>query len=145
MARGLDISRITHVFNIDTPEYPENYMHRIGRTGRATEQGVSFVFTTEAENDRISAIEELMNQEVQIMPFPDEVRVESQLLEEERPQVKEHYNPIKLTEEDTPGPAFHEKKTKNQKVNLGGSYKRKIKEKYKKPKTRGDKKQQKRK
>lgn len=76
-------------------------MHRIGRTGRATEQGVSFVFTTEAENDRISAIEELMNQEVQIMPFPDEVRVESQLLEEERPQVKEHYNPIKLTEEDT--------------------------------------------
>lgn len=68
MARGLDISRITHVFNIDTPEYPENYMHRIGRTGRATEQGVSFVFTTEAENDRISAIEELMNQEVQIMP-----------------------------------------------------------------------------
>ena len=35
MARGLDLNDITHVINFDTPRFPENYMHRIGRTGRA--------------------------------------------------------------------------------------------------------------
>jgi ATP-dependent RNA helicase RhlE len=39
MARGLDLERISHVINFDTPAYPENYMHRIGRTGRAEERG----------------------------------------------------------------------------------------------------------
>ena len=62
-----------------------------------------------------------------------------ELIEEERPQLKEHYNPHKRTFEDAPGPAFHEKSEKNQKENLGGSYQRIIAKKYKKPQTRGDK------
>ena len=47
MARGLDIDNISHVINFDTPTYPENYMHRIGRTGRAEREGQSIVFSTE--------------------------------------------------------------------------------------------------
>jgi len=51
MARGLDLEKITHVINFDTPEYPENYLHRIGRTGRAELQGKSILFYTKKEED----------------------------------------------------------------------------------------------
>jgi ATP-dependent RNA helicase RhlE len=61
------------------------------------------------------------------------------LIPEEKPRVFEVNNPSKNKDLDVPGPAFHEKKDKNKKVKLGGSNKREITKKYKKPKTRGDK------
>ncbi|MBQ0788277.1 MAG: DEAD/DEAH box helicase [Oceanihabitans sp.] len=140
MARGLDIDNVSHVINFDTPDFPENYMHRIGRTGRAEREGQSIIFSTEKEQEYIENIEELMQMEIPFVPFPDEVQISDELIEEERPQIKEHNNPHKrLKDEDAPGPAFHEKSEKNSKENLGGSYKFKIAAKYKKPKTRGDK------
>jgi len=139
MARGLDIANISHVINFDTPDFPENYMHRIGRTGRAEREGQSIVFSTEKEQESIESIEALMKIEIPLIEFPDEVEISKELLEEERPQIREHNNPIKRKDEDAPGPAFHEKSEKNRKENLGGSYKFKIAAKYKKPKTRGDK------
>ena len=80
-----------------------------------------------------------MKMSIPKIDFPEDVEISTELIEEERPQIKEHYNPIKRTDENAPGPAFHEKKDKNKKENLGGSYKFKIAAKYKKPKTRGDK------
>ncbi len=140
MARGLDIDNVSHVINFDTPDFPENYMHRIGRTGRAEREGQSIIFSTEKEQEYIENIEELMQMEIPFVAFPDEVQISDELIEEERPQIKEHNNPHKrLKDEDAPGPAFHEKSEKNSKENLGGSYKFKIAAKYKKPKTRGDK------
>ena len=138
MARGLDIDEISHVINFDTPDFPENYIHRIGRTGRAEKEGFSIVFSTEKEQEYIDAIEELMQMKIVLKAIPENVEISTELLEEERPQIKERYNPLKRTEEKK-GASFHEKKDKNKKENLGGSYKRKIKQKYKKPKTRGDK------
>jgi ATP-dependent RNA helicase RhlE len=140
MARGLDIDNISHVINFDTPEYPENYMHRIGRTGRAEKEGHAIVFSTEAEQEHIETIEGLMQMKIAVSELPGTVEISTELIEEERPHHKEHYNPLKRnTDDDAPGPAFHEKKDKNKKENLGGSYKFKIAKKYKKPKTRGDK------
>ena len=139
MARGLDIDNISHVINFDTPEYPENYVHRIGRTGRAERQGASIVFSTENEQEYIEQIEALMKMSIPKIDFPEDVEISTELIEEERPQIKEHYNPIKRTDENAPGAVVHEKKDKNKKENLGGSYKFKIAAKYKKPKTRGDK------
>ena len=140
MARGLDIDSISHVINFDTPEYPENYMHRIGRTGRAEKEGHALVFTTESELDALENIEDLMQMKVPILELPEVVEISTELIEEERPQLKERYNPLKRnTEDDAPGPAFHEKKDKNKKENLGGKYRREIAKKYKKPKTKGDK------
>ncbi len=49
MARGLDISDITHVINFEMPEMPEQYMHRIGRTGRADASGIAISFVTPRE------------------------------------------------------------------------------------------------
>ncbi|PIA77735.1 DEAD/DEAH box helicase [Gaetbulibacter sp. 4G1] len=139
MARGLDIDNVSHVINFDTPDYPENYMHRIGRTGRAERKGESLVFSTEKELEAIKNIEGLMQMEIPLIKIPDNVEITTELIEEERPQIKERNNPTKRKDEDAPGPAFHEKSEKNSKENLGGSYKFKIAKKYKKPKTRGDK------
>lgn len=139
MARGLDIDNISHVINFDTPEYPENYMHRIGRTGRAEREGQSLVFATEKEQESIEGLETLMQMTIPVIELPETIEISTELIEEERPQIKEHNNPIKRKDEDAPGPAFHEKSEKNSKENLGGSYKFKIAAKYKKPKTRGDK------
>lgn len=139
MARGLDIEQVSHVINFDTPDYPENYMHRIGRTGRAEKQGEALVFTTPKETEFLEEIENLMELEVPREPLPSSVQISDQLITEEQPVVREINNPSKFTDEDAPGPAFHEKSEKNKKENLGGSYRREIAKKYKKPKTRGDK------
>ena len=60
MARGLDLDLISHVINFDTPSFPENYMHRIGRTGRAEQKGRSLLFYTDKERSSKEAIEKLM-------------------------------------------------------------------------------------
>ncbi len=139
MARGLDIDHVSHVINFDTPHFPENYMHRIGRTGRAEREGHALLFSTEVEHDFVTTIEDLMQTEIPLKELPEDVAISTDLIEEERPQNKEHNNPIKRRDEDVAGPAFHEKKEKNKKENLGGSYHRDLAKKYKKPKTRGDK------
>ncbi|WP_425075748.1 DEAD/DEAH box helicase [Psychroserpens sp. S379A] len=139
MARGLDIENISHVINFDTPKYPENYMHRIGRTGRAEQQGQALTFSTEKEQEAIETIQDYMEMQIPVIDFPETVEISKQLIEEERPQIRERNNPTKRKSDEEPGAAFHEKKDKNKKENLGGSYKFKIAAKYKKPKTRGDK------
>ncbi|OYX28511.1 MAG: DEAD/DEAH box helicase [Flavobacteriales bacterium 32-35-8] len=132
-----DIMARSHVINFDTPNYPENYMHRIGRTGRAEREGEALIFTTESDTEAIENIQSLMNMQIPVLELPEAVEISDQLIEEERPQIKERNNPDRKPEDV--GPAFHEKSEKNKKENLGGSYKFKIAEKYKKPKTRGDK------
>ena len=139
MARGLDIEDISHVINFDTPDYPENYMHRIGRTGRAEKEGHTLLFSTEKEQQSREDLEELMQMRIDILEVPEGVEISAELIEEERTQIRERNNPTKRRDEDAPGPAFHEKSEKNKKENLGGSYKFKMAAKYKKRQTRGDK------
>ena len=139
MARGLDLDKISHVINFDTPTFPENYMHRIGRTGRAEEEGKTILFYTKEEREYKDVIEKLMNLKIPKKPFPKEVEKSKQLTPEERPEEGETKNYNRNSKEVERGPSFHEKKEKNKKTNQGGSYKREIKKKYKKNKTRGDK------
>ncbi len=137
MARGLDMELITHVINFDSPTYPENYMHRIGRTGRAKQKGHAILFYTEKEESDKIAIETLMKYKIPKSEFPRQVEISNELSPEERPREVE----VKLkpdSDNKIKGGAFHEKKEKNTKTNQGGSYLRK-KKKYKKPKTKGDK------
>jgi ATP-dependent RNA helicase RhlE len=137
MARGLDLDKVSHVINFDTPAYPENYMHRIGRTGRAKEEGKAILFYTGKEESAKMAIESLMDYAIPLVEFPAEVEISRELTAEERPKMEE----IKLKTQkviESSGGSYHEKKLKNTKTNQGGSYLRKMK-KYKKPKTKGDK------
>jgi ATP-dependent RNA helicase RhlE len=60
-ARGLDIAGVTHVINFDVPGHPEDYVHRIGRTGRATKNGDAYTLFTAEELDTVRKIERYIN------------------------------------------------------------------------------------
>ena len=125
MARGLDISNITHVVNFEMPELPELYMHRIGRTGRADATGTALSFVTQREQDFKSEAELLMNYEIPVIEFPSTVEVSTLLIgpEKDKQPVKFLMKKVKLEGDG----AFHDKAKKNKKVNLGGPSKTKKK------------------
>ena len=118
MARGLDISDITHVINFEMPELPELYMHRIGRTGRADATGTAISFYTPREIEFKLEAEVLMNTEIQNIPFPENVEISLKLIgpEKDKQPIKFLLKNKKLEGEG----AFHDKAKKNKKVNLGG-------------------------
>ncbi|MBD0777929.1 DEAD/DEAH box helicase [Maribacter sp. ANRC-HE7] len=140
IARGIDIEKISTVISFDTPFYPENYIHRIGRTGRAGEQGRSILFYNEKEEVLKDAIESLMNYKIPFLELPKEVEVSTELTPEE--EIKP-IDPQDETDTDPGikrGASFHAKSAKNSKERAKEkSYERKIKQKYKKPQKRGDK------
>ena len=125
MARGLDISNISHVINFEAPEMPELYMHRIGRTGRADATGTAISFITPREADLITEVEILMNHEIDVIEFPEEVEISTKLIEPEKDKQPIKFL-LKKPKLDGNG-AFHEKAKKNKKVNLGGPSKTKKK------------------
>jgi ATP-dependent RNA helicase RhlE len=139
MARGLDFDNVSHVINFDTPDFPENYMHRIGRTGRAERAGKTILFSTKKEQEGKVGIETLMNYQIPVLELPEVVEISTMLTEDERPKEDSDQSKNRTALEYVPGAAFHEKSEKNSKTNQGGSYRREIAKKYKKPKTRGDK------
>jgi superfamily II DNA/RNA helicase len=63
-ARGLDIPEVSHVFNYDVPIHAEDYVHRIGRTGRAGRQGQAFMLVTRLESKQFKAIEQLIRKPI---------------------------------------------------------------------------------
>ena len=122
MARGLDISDITHVINFEIPEVPEQYIHRIGRTGRADKNGIAVSLVTKKEEILLLDIELLMNKELKLQDFPKEVKVNPVKIASEKEEVvMKNAHTVKLEEG---GGAFHEKKDKNKKENWGGPTKR---------------------
>ncbi|MGB0838000.1 MAG: DEAD/DEAH box helicase [Flavobacteriaceae bacterium] len=139
VARGLDFEDVTHVINFDIPETTENYLHRIGRTARANKEGVAISFVSEKEMENMASIEEYLKRPPVLEPNPEDLQIDTRLIDDELD--KEDFKPYQKlkSKQHAPGPAFHEKKEKNQKTNQGGSYRRKLAAKYKKPKTRGQK------
>lgn len=122
MARGLDISDITHVINFEIPEVPEQYIHRIGRTGRADKNGISISFVTKKEETLLLDIELLMDKALIMKDFPAEVKVNPvKIASEKENVVMKNAHTVKLEEG---GGAFHDKKDKNKKINLGGPTRR---------------------
>lgn len=122
MARGLDISDITHVINFEIPEVPEQYIHRIGRTGRADKNGISISFVTKKEETLLLDIELLMDKALIMKDFPAEVKVNPvKIASEKETVVMKNAHTVKLEEG---GGAFHDKKDKNKKINLGGPTRR---------------------
>ncbi len=123
MARGLDISDITHVINIEFPEIPEQYIHRIGRTGRADKSGIAISFISPKEEEIQIEAELLMNKEIIFKNLPDSLVISERLLEFEKDKKKQMKFLMKRPKLEG-GAAFHEKSEKNKKVNLGGPGKR---------------------
>jgi ATP-dependent RNA helicase RhlE len=137
VARGLDITDVSHVINFDTSPTPEEYIHRIGRTGRAKKDGIAITFSNPSEELYIEAIEKLMNKRLEHKAIPTDVKISTVLTDEEMPVVKDKNLNKNRTSKEVSGPAFHEKKEKNKKVNLGGPGRReKLKGKNAKIRTR---------
>ena len=132
IARGLDVSMVTHVINFDLTDTPEQYIHRIGRTGRAEAKGQAISFISEEEAKYQKEIEALMSLEINMIDAPEELVISEKLI------------PLELTVEHIPfdhrknkqhvpsGPAFHEKKEANKKVNFHMTRDETNKLKYKK-------------
>jgi ATP-dependent RNA helicase RhlE len=138
VARGLDIVDVTHVVSFDVPEDAPNFIHRIGRTGRADRTGVALAFATEKEEGALRKVEALMKRAIPVCELPEGTTLSEVLIEDEKPYVPG----ITYTQSDvlkSSGGAFHEKSAKNSKVNLGGPHKRSTKNKNRAPKTRGQK------
>lgn len=70
-ARGIDVDSVSHVINYDVPEAPEDYVHRIGRTGRAGNLGRAITLFTAAEEHSLRAIERLMGKSVERVVHPN--------------------------------------------------------------------------
>ena len=70
-ARGIDVENLTHVFNFDIPLQPEDYVHRIGRTGRAEKTGYAYSLATLEEKELIVNIEKLINETIPVLDIND--------------------------------------------------------------------------
>ncbi len=71
-ARGIDIPDVAYVVNYDLPEHPENYVHRVGRTGRGKNKGFAYSFCDESEKKLLTAIEDYIGKNVQVLELGDE-------------------------------------------------------------------------
>lgn len=63
-ARGIDVAGVSHVVNYDIPQHPEDYVHRIGRTGRAQQTGDAFTLVSREEGKKLAAIERFIGQKI---------------------------------------------------------------------------------
>jgi len=143
IARGLDVAEVSHVINFDTPEVPENYIHRIGRTGRADQKGIAISFITEKEKEYQAKIESLMNYKIPMVPLPEDLEISDVLTEDEKPKPYVKAIPLDIPKPEFAGGAFHEKLEKNKKVNFIVRHTDRMMKKYGKPITRGAKKKKK--
>jgi ATP-dependent RNA helicase RhlE len=108
-SRGIDVTEVSHVINFDVPIVIEDYVHRIGRTGRAFQKGEALTFCTSAERYYINKIEKLIRQTIPVVPIPAEVFIEETPYEE-RQQIAREIDMQKRKDDPDFKGAFHEKK-----------------------------------
>ncbi|WP_298089414.1 DEAD/DEAH box helicase [uncultured Sphingomonas sp.] len=88
-ARGLDIKGVSHVINFDAPWHPDDYVHRIGRTGRGGATGIAFTFVTPDDAENIANIEKLTGQKIAPLDLPAAAE------EEDRPRRARRERPVR--------------------------------------------------
>jgi ATP-dependent RNA helicase RhlE len=108
-ARGIDVSMVSHVINFDVPIIYEDYVHRIGRTGRARQTGDAITFANEAECYHIRKIEKIIKMTIPVAPIPEKVVIEETPFEEQQEILRE-LDALRRKDDPTFQGAFHEKK-----------------------------------
>jgi len=117
-ARGLDVSDVSHVINFEVPVVIEDYVHRIGRTGRALKQGNAITFCDPSEEYYLHKIEKLIRQKIPVKDIPEGVFIEKTGYEERQIIAREIDNQKRKDDPEFKG-AFHEKKLANNRANEG--------------------------
>jgi ATP-dependent RNA helicase RhlE len=108
-ARGIDVVKVSHVINFDVPIFHEDYVHRIGRTGRAFQEGKAITFATKAELYHIEKIEKLIREKIPVKKLPDAVEVTKTPYEEVQAMALDIDWQRKKEDPEFKG-AFHDKK-----------------------------------
>ncbi|RSK23836.1 DEAD/DEAH box helicase [Hymenobacter metallilatus] len=108
-ARGIDVPQVSHVINFDVPLVYDDYVHRIGRTGRAQHTGAAITFANEAEMFHMERIAELIRQEIPLLPIPAEVEIAKTSFNEQQDMDREKDERRKREDPNFKG-AFHERK-----------------------------------
>ena len=108
-ARGIDVARVSHVINFDVPVVYEDYVHRIGRTGRAFQEGTALSFVNKAEEYHIGRIEGIIREKIPVKKLPREVVVEETSFEEQQ-ELARAIDAQKRRADPTFKGAFHERK-----------------------------------
>ena len=85
-ARGLDIPEVSHVFNFDVPIHAEDYVHRIGRTGRAGREGAAYTMVTKEEAKYLKAIEVLIKREIPYFEVEGQAAIDESEVAERKPR-----------------------------------------------------------
>jgi ATP-dependent RNA helicase RhlE len=107
-ARGIDVIKVSHVINFDVPILYEDYVHRIGRTGRAFQEGKAITFVTKAEEYHIKKIEELIREKIPVKDLPASVEI-SETSREEAQEMAREIDRQKRKEDPEFKGAFHER------------------------------------
>ena len=115
-ARGIDIPEVSHVINFSVPRDYLDYVHRIGRTGRAFKAGSAITFVDRAETYHIKKIEEIIRMQIPTLDLPEEVVVTDTSKEEHQDQAREIDHQKKKEDPNYKG-AFHDKKRKSKSKN----------------------------
>ncbi|TNE53264.1 MAG: DEAD/DEAH box helicase [Bacteroidetes bacterium] len=139
ISRGIDIQEVSLVINLDVPDQAEIYLHRIGRTGRAQAAGKALTLISDFELERWEAVCDFTGSPKIEQRLPEYLPLRTELIPEEQPVQTMVLPDIKTPSRKDAGPAFHEKKAKNQKVNVRKNWKKIKQEKYGKPKKKGGK------
>lgn len=108
-ARGIDVERVSHVINFDVPSLYDDYVHRIGRTGRAFQEGKAITFATKAELYRIEKIEKLIREKIPVKKLPASIAIEETPFEEQQEMAREIDRQKRREDPEYKG-AFHERK-----------------------------------
>ncbi len=123
-ARGIDIHEVSHVINFDVPVVYEDYVHRIGRTGRAAHLGTGVTFVNPPDEYHIEAIEKLIRQEIPEETLPEDIEIPETEYWEKQQMDREIDHIRKKLDPDFKG-AFHEKKRKHSQYPLKHDKRRK--------------------
>jgi ATP-dependent RNA helicase RhlE len=110
-ARGIDVTQVSHVVNFDVPLIYEDYVHRIGRTGRANQEGKAITFVTMADEYHIAKIEKIIRLTIPRASIPEAVEIPETPFEEKQEMLREIDSQRRREDPDFKG-AFHEKKIK---------------------------------
>lgn len=110
-ARGIDVVKVSHVINFDVPILYEDYVHRIGRTGRAFQEGKAITFVNAAELYHIGKIEEIIREKIQVKKLPESVPIAKTTFDEKQ-QIAKDIDMQKRRDDPEFKGAFHDRKGK---------------------------------
>jgi superfamily II DNA/RNA helicase len=92
-ARGLDVKGVSHVFNFDVPWQPDDYVHRIGRTGRAGATGIAITLATKADRELVDRIEKLTGQKIARLGKPEKAEAPKKAESKREPRAETKREP----------------------------------------------------